>query len=202
MTEQLGRRELKRRSTGRALSASAWRLAVEKGPDGVTTDEIALAAGVSPRTFFNYFLTKEDAILGPIFAIESNELLDLRQSLLERPADEGPFQALLAVMTTEWSEPAHNLPETVRRARFVKEHPSLLPRYLAAYALLEENLTEALAERMGADLKRDNFPRVVVSTALAALRVTLDDWTGKPESKALVRHLRKTFDRLSSGEEL
>ncbi len=59
-----GRRERKKRETRAALAAAALRLALEKGPDHVTVEEISEAADVSVRTFFNYFPHKEHAILG------------------------------------------------------------------------------------------------------------------------------------------
>jgi AcrR family transcriptional regulator len=201
MAEKLGRMQLKRRRTWRALSSSAWELSVAKGPDRVTTEEIAAAAGVSTRTFFNYFLTKEDAILGPILAIGSDELVDLRQALLDRPADESPYQALFAVMTGEESTVAHRLSDHALRARLVKEHPSLLPRYLAAFVMLENTLSEALAERLGVDLAVDYFPHVIAASALAALRVIIYDWSGEPTSPDLTVLIGETFARLAKGTE-
>src|SRR5687768_8989636 len=59
---EVGRRERKKLETRRALAHAALHLAAEKGPDQVTIEEIADAADVSVRTFFNYFSSKEEAI--------------------------------------------------------------------------------------------------------------------------------------------
>ncbi|HEX6421251.1 MAG TPA: TetR family transcriptional regulator, partial [Acidimicrobiales bacterium] len=88
-----GLRERKKAETRRALSSAALRLAREHGPEHVTVDDIAHAAGVSPRTFFNYFPSKDDAIAG-VVPSESSELL---ADLVARPADESPLDALRAM---------------------------------------------------------------------------------------------------------
>lgn len=59
-----GLRERKRRATRRAIQQAALRIAIEDGLGAVTVDEISRRADVSPRTFFNYFPSKEQAILG------------------------------------------------------------------------------------------------------------------------------------------
>src|SRR5258706_9266112 len=63
-----GRRERKKLATRQALSAAALRLALEHGPDNVRIDDIAEAAGVSPRTYNNYFSSREQAIIAAVTA--------------------------------------------------------------------------------------------------------------------------------------
>src|SRR5262245_10871046 len=87
-----GLRERKKVETRRALQSAAGRLAAELGPDGVTVEAIAAAAGVSARTFFNYFPSKDDAIAG-VTPAHSSELL---ADLVDRPAGETPLEALRA----------------------------------------------------------------------------------------------------------
>nr|BFE79419.1 hypothetical protein GCM10020093_020200 [Planobispora longispora] len=59
-------REQKKQATREALSAAALRLALERGPDNVRVDDIAEAAGVSPRTYNNYFSSREQAIVAAV----------------------------------------------------------------------------------------------------------------------------------------
>ena len=56
-------REKKKDATRKALREAALRLAMEHGPDNVRVDDIADAAGVSPRTYNNYFSSREQAIV-------------------------------------------------------------------------------------------------------------------------------------------
>jgi AcrR family transcriptional regulator len=62
MAYVIGLRERRRRQTSADIRDAAVRLALERGFDKVTIDEICVEAGVSTRTFFNYFPTKESAI--------------------------------------------------------------------------------------------------------------------------------------------
>ncbi|MFC9472157.1 TetR/AcrR family transcriptional regulator [Nocardia sp. NPDC056952] len=65
---------MNRRSNGPcSIYASPRRLAVEHGLDATNVDDIAKAVGVSPRTFFNYYETKLDAVVGPIGEIGTPE---------------------------------------------------------------------------------------------------------------------------------
>lgn len=66
---ELGLRERKKRQTRLDLCMAARQLVVERGLDATTTDDIAKLVGVSPRTFFNYYETKLDAVVGPVTEI-------------------------------------------------------------------------------------------------------------------------------------
>src|SRR3954470_22643278 len=126
---ELGRRERKKLETRRALASSALYLAAERGPDQVTIEDIAEAADVSIRTFFNYFSSKEEAIIG----WDPHGRAEVAEKLLARPAGEPPLVAMRNVVheliqgAPEWAD------ERALRHRLVREHPSLLPRHLAAH---------------------------------------------------------------------
>src|SRR5918994_275367 len=61
---ELGLRERKKQRTRQALRQAAVRLFLERGFEATTIADIAAAAEVAPRTFFSYYPTKEDVVLG------------------------------------------------------------------------------------------------------------------------------------------
>ncbi|MDQ0870000.1 AcrR family transcriptional regulator [Arthrobacter sp. V1I9] len=63
-SSETGLRERKRAATRSAITGTARTLTAERGLNGYTVEEVCEAAGISRRTFFNYFPTKEDAIIG------------------------------------------------------------------------------------------------------------------------------------------
>src|SRR2546429_9367764 len=67
-TPRPGLRERKKQATRKALRDAALRLALERGPDNVRVDDIAGAAGVSPRTYNNYFSSRDQAIVAAVTA--------------------------------------------------------------------------------------------------------------------------------------
>jgi AcrR family transcriptional regulator len=193
MSNVVGLRERKKADTRIAISRAALRLAVEHGPDSITVDDIAAAADVSPRTVFNYFATKEEAILG----FDPNRSREVGQSVLERPVRESPLTTLRAAFV----EIATGVPEVAEISRtkveLVRQHPQLHPSYVAGYAALEDALVDAIAHRTGLDPERSLYPRLVVSTAIAAFRVALD--RAGPGTRSLVAAIDEAFVTLAGG---
>jgi AcrR family transcriptional regulator len=90
---RLGRRERKKLATRQALNEAALALVLERGFDEVTVEAISASADVSTRTFFNYFSSKEEAVLG-----EAPDPAAVRQAVLERPATETQLEATCNVL--------------------------------------------------------------------------------------------------------
>jgi AcrR family transcriptional regulator len=166
-----GLRERKKWETHRALSLAAQELVHARGLERVTVEDIAAAAGVSERTFFNYFSGKDEALVG----VEPTALATLADDLRRRPTTEGPAAALRAVLLAE-VDPDGLLRRWKLRNELVRTYPQLLPRYLLSMVQVEEALTAALAERLGVDPSVDPQPRVLVAAALAVVRASLAWW--------------------------
>lgn len=173
-----GRRERKKRETRAALAEAALRLALEKGADAVTVEEIAEAADVSVRTFFNYYSHKEHAILGR----DPEDLARSLRRLREAPAELSPLTAL-RMLVTEALADLDQRPGTVRqRIELVVRSPALLSQFVLLGAEDERALAVALAERMG-EPPESVRPMLLVGVVGTAVRVAMDrhkEYPGRP----------------------
>jgi AcrR family transcriptional regulator len=194
---EIGHRERKKRETRRLLRLTALRLVAERGLDGVTTDEIAAAADVSPRTFFNYFTSKEEALVG-----NDPDLVGiLGGALAARPADETPLEAMRGVFLAYADTVIANQPLWQLKLQVVAANPSLRTGMVGATAELDRALTLAVAERTGTDPTADPYPALVAAVSTAAARVALQHCgigTGDG-ARPLADVIRETFDALMHG---
>ncbi|MDE2282272.1 MAG: TetR family transcriptional regulator [Actinomycetales bacterium] len=166
MVEPIGRRERKRLATHHALRAAALRLGAERGIRDVTVEEIATAADVSVRTFYDHFPSKEDAIIG----FDAWRVDQLRDALADRPADEAPLEALRVVMGQLFHESSGEWP---LRMRAINADPALLGRMFVSFIAYERALVEVIAQRTGLDSERDPYPALVTAVATAAFRASM-----------------------------
>lgn len=170
-----GLRERKKRTTRRAIKRAALALALERGVDRLTVEDISEAADVSQRTFFNYFACKEDAVIGD----STEAAAEVRDLVLGRPADEPPLATLRAVIAqSEFLRTAHAERERVlARQRLIRDNPSLLPRQLAQYAAFERAFADAMAERLDLDPQRELRPALLAAITVGIVRVAMQRWT-------------------------
>lgn len=138
----------------------------EQGFDATTVDQVARRAGISQRTFFRYFPTKEDVVLDTDAALGE----DLVAALRARPRDETPWRALghaLRVRTTVWQQDPDHARLTLRLLDGSPElGAGLLRRNLACRRLLEAELEGRLA--------RDRHPQLQASALVGAAFGCLD----------------------------
>lgn len=191
----LGLRERKKIECRRAIAAAARELAMAHGVDGFTVEEAAERAGVSARTFFNYFGSKEEAIIG----FDRTQVATIRQRLLDRPPSEEPLAALGALFLDDPARLEANAHGLATRTELVRRHPSLMPYHLAASWEIERGLVAAMAERLGVDPHADPYPTVVVAVAVAALRSTMLWWHDSGRPGDLSDHLAAAFATLAAG---
>lgn len=197
-TADLSLRERKKRATREALSTAALRLALERGLDNVRVEDIAAAAGVSPRTYNNYFSSREEAIC----ALRFERSRHMGESLRDRPAREPLDRAIVAAMTA-----ANGDTEPDEKAmRMIMCSPTLRAEFMKNIAQIERPLIEAIAERTDTDPDRDLFPRLMASTVFSAVRTATEHWLllDRPrppysavlrESLSLVTPMARSFER-------
>lgn len=170
-TAVTGLRERKKLSTRQELARAALRLAVERGPGNVRREDIAAAADVSLRTFSNHFSSKEEAIV----SLTVERAAGVIASLRGRPAGEDLGEGLTAAFVEQFAQPPPSR-EWVAQIRVIVSTPELQGAYLKALTGIEGLLAEAIAERLGVDVRRELRPRVLAAAACAAERVAIGFW--------------------------
>ncbi|MBQ1157093.1 TetR/AcrR family transcriptional regulator [Streptomyces sp. A73] len=167
-TRRAGLRERKKQATREALREAALRLALERGPDNVRVDDIAEAAGVSPRTYNNYFSSREEAIVAAVTAERESRVA---AAVAARPADVRLADGVLAAIVEQYTAPG----EAGRDALLlITTSPALRNAFLDATAAIEHPLADAIDDRLGGT---DPFTaRVLAASVAAAVHVALERW--------------------------
>jgi len=194
-----GVRERTRIAIRNELTEAALRLFTEHGFAETTARQIAAAVGVSERTFFRYFASKEDVVLGVLDQMG----IELAARLAARPADEPPFVALrrgFDLMTETLTED----PERSRAMLdLTRQVPSLRARQVEKQDRWATRLADVLADRMGVDASVDLRPRLYAATALSALDVAVGHWDAAAGAQPLGEVLDRAFAaafRTTGGE--
>jgi len=169
-----GLRERKKLATRAALREAALRLALEHGPDNVRIDDIAEAAGVSPRTYNNYFSSREQAIVAAVAAERES---GIAAAVTARAADVRLADAVVDAVVEQYCAPR---PDALL---LITTSPALRAAYVDAVAVIEEPLAAAIVERAGLD-RLD--ARVLAAAVGAAVGVALREWLPAPTAGGLV----------------
>jgi AcrR family transcriptional regulator len=190
-----GLRERKKQQTREALSWAALRLAVERGYGNVLVEDIAAEAGVSPRTFNNYFAGKAEAIVWR----HTDRLRRIAGLLRERPPDEPLWESITTVVTATFDH-GQAAPDQKWMAGvgLVLAEREFQGEFLRAGATIERDCAAAIAERTGTGAD-DLYPRLVAATIGAAIRVASEEWLRADPSVPLPALLRDVLDRLAAG---
>ena len=152
------------------IMRAAFRLFIERGYDAVTTEEIATAAGVSPRTFFRHVPTKEDLLLGPV-RHGGAAIVNL---LEQRPARESPDVALINAIVGRIRSFDESDIQEWREALLVA--PGLLTKATIHTPGDKERAAKLIGGRMGVDADDDIRPGLLVQLAFAAADFAFQRW--------------------------
>lgn len=197
--DPLGRREAHKAATRKALNDAARRMFEERGYERTTVRDIATEAGVTERTFFRYFPSKEDLVLEEVL-----ELIPVVQSLVvARPADEDPYTAALNAVLALVADRRLALMFSGPPRRFGGRPMGHLPPVLGQF---EDGLAKAFMERLAARDPATATPlraAVLSRAAVGAMRSALFEYTALPvqeRTEGLARELLDTaFAHLTEG---
>ncbi|MCW2942985.1 MAG: HTH-type transcriptional regulator betI [Actinomycetia bacterium] len=169
-----GLRERTRRAVRADIADAAMRLFLEQGFEATTIDQISKEVGISPRSLFRHFGTKEDIVLGNL--TEAGQAV--KTALEARPADEAPWDALRAAFEVLAADPAYLSGQSLKISKMFYETPSLRACQLEKRLRWLELLVPNIETRLGADTGTGpgHRARALVACALACLDTATEAW--------------------------
>jgi AcrR family transcriptional regulator len=195
-------RERKKLATRRLLRRVALELVAERGLANVTVEDIAEAAEVSPRTFFNYFPSKEAVLFGG----DPDRAAELRDRVATEAPGRSAIDALRIVLAEDSEAMAAELrslggdpADWLRRMKVARADPHVRAAHAAQMAMIERAISEGLAARLGADQETDPYPGVLAAAAVAVVRSCLMFWAGSGGTVPLGQLIDQAFQALAAG---
>lgn len=194
MTSEVSLRERKKQATRAALSHAAWSLMIEHGLEAVTPETVAEAVDVSPRTFRNYFASREEAILYGLVRRAGS----IGAALRARPAGEPVWDSLIEVLPDTVAGLLGESRDLLLLMHTIMCDPAMFAQHLVALDHTQELLVAEIAERMGAD-QRELAPRLLAATAGVAIRTATVMWAQATTDAPLADILRESLVALRAG---
>lgn len=185
-------RERKKRATRRALRSATLDLGLERGLAAVHVQEIAARAGVSTRTFFNYFDTKEDAALIELPGVAEQEL----QLLARSSSDEGLWAELARLFADAAERTTHEVTELPRLLQLHDRNPLLVAKQLGHFAQFEARLAEAVAARLDDSPSARMRADLIAGAATTAGRVGVQAWVADERKRPVRAYVQEAFELL------
>jgi AcrR family transcriptional regulator len=187
-----GMRARKRRQTRERITNAAMNLFLERGFDAVTVDEIAAAADVSARSFFDYFPAKEDVVS----AWQDGFSVTLVAAVAARPAGEPLVRVVEDAVTSSVTAAAQQREYAI--GDLISNTPSLRAREHLKYSKLEQMLADALVQRVNGDADRFRA-RLLAMIVVGGMRLADDIWreqgrsyTSASDTHAFVKQMFQT----------
>jgi len=162
----------KRHLVRQEIEHAAWLLFAARGYEATTVDDVAREAGVSRRTFFRYFSSKEDVVVGTSDALAE----DVLAALAQRPRREAPLGAIHRALRPVLVSRLSDTDEARAIIRLLRESRTLRRAMLERHARMEERLAVLIAERTGADPGRDPTPALLAFVTRALVDTAFNVW--------------------------
>ena len=189
-----GLRERRRRETLRRIADTGLRLFLRNGYEATTLDAIAEEAGISRRTFFYYFRSKEEIIL----VWQSGLAEAIRRAVLEQSTTrQTPLDAVKSALVglTASYETDQARKQMMEIDRFIRSNETLRAREATKYAQQEQAVFEALSA-MWPQPKRRQALRVVAMISIGAFRLAIDRRSQDEGKRPFAAYLRECFGNI------
>jgi AcrR family transcriptional regulator len=184
-----GLRERKRRQTRQRIAEVGVKSFLAKGYEATTLDDIAAAAGISRRTFFHYFKSKDEILLAQIGSYADS----IRISVIESATAGEPLDVARAALLKVVN--GFHEPQMIAIARLMRESGALRNRRNASYLLFEQTLHEGLRELWPGKERRDRL-RLAAMIAIGVLRLSTETWLQQDGKRPLATCFQETFENL------
>ncbi len=199
--EQPGLRERKRLATRRAIQMAVLSLSSERGFDKVTVEEISARADVSPRTFFNYFPSKESAAIGDAPALQDDTAM---ASFLAGGAEEDLMSGIARLIEAAVATFDDDVELLHLRRDIMHAHPQLFAMRMASMRTFEDELSAVVEERLSRDdpqLAADpaalrDRARLATLVSIGAIRHAWSSWAESGGRGPLGDRIHSAFDGL------
>lgn len=179
----------KRQLVSDELTEAALQLLARKGFDAVTIDEIATSAGVSKRTFFRYFASKEDVVVQFLTDMGAGMCAELAA----RPGAEPPSVALKNAVSVPLADCAGHSDRALRVVQLILRTPSLHARFLERQGRWHEDLAAELTRRPELTPDSDLYPQLAAGMALSAFNTVLRRWSDSAAAEDPVELTERAF---------
>ena len=187
-----GRRERKRLETLRRIAETGLKLFIAHGYEGTTLEAIAAAAGISRRTFFYYFKSKEEVLL----AWQGSGFVEpLRPAMLEESPHQAPLDAVRHCLLKLISR--YENKESIIVDHLLRSTEALRARKQAVYVDMEQALLGAMCE-LWPEPKRRASLQIVAMVSIGAMRLAMETWRQENGKRPLAKYLRESFATLKA----
>jgi AcrR family transcriptional regulator len=179
------------------IEETALRLFLLHGYEHTSIQDIADAVKMSPRTFFRYFASKDEVLLGPMRAAQQEALHALRSVPAASTPDDA-LRAMLMLLARRYEEQRDRF---VLRYQVVMQSPSIAALFLFTFVKAEPAISQALYTHLEVAKDRNEI-RFLVALHMAALRVAIEEWLEREDNaerhEDLLAILTHRLDYLSS----
>ncbi len=191
----LSPRDRRRTRLAGQIERIALSLFVKRGINAVTVDEIADAADISRRTFFRYFASKEDLLLGDRQRYDDS----LARTLAKEQSSPSAVRMLRDILV-EMSHEVEAEADTARlRLELFRKYPEEMSGAFEQQRAWNSTFTELVAQRMGLDRSHDMRPALIVGVMMSAGNVALHNWFVRGARQPLHELVETALDQTIAG---